>query len=742
MLRVVSENDLDRIRAWRNSPDVRRVMFSDHEITQEEHLSWWKRIKNDSTKKQLMYVWNGIDAGVVNYFDIDPDNKICHWGFYLSSEIDNQLQRMQAWQSLEKEAIEYAFRELACSRLICESFRFNQPVIEMHKRFGFEEVGVETREKGGIIEEVVITEITPDKYFSLFSAQNNYIEAKKKEYKRLSKRCLVFGSANLDFFAASLKDEASKYKVNLSITEVPYGQYKIQVNDPESVACKEPHDYVLFIERLDDLINFNEVLTEQVLANLQDRWHEYLELIRHARGNVSGNFLIANPVTINSWLSSSNPAVKENAKIKQCVEEMNSQLNKLCQSISDAYVIDLASVVDMVGRNIAHPGKYWYMARAPFSMSLNAAMSKQVLGIMMALEAKTARVIALDLDNTLWKGVIGDDGLEGIALGGDYPGNVFQAIQKILTSFRDRGIALVLCSKNTEQVAFEVFEKHPDMIIKKDDLTAWRVNWVPKPQNLKELSEELDLGLASFCFIDDNPAEREEMRMSFPEVFVPEMPVEISDWPEYIINLPELSDIGLTQEDRKRVDQYKIRSKIKQGQKQAGSREDFLKTLDMEMTMEAYSSSNQQRVLQLIKKTNQFNATTRRHSETELKKLLENGECYAIRLKDALGSNEIIGVLIFLYNNECVVIDTLLLSCRVLGRGVETAILAWLYTYVKQNGYKKIIGEIIPTERNMPVLELYANHSFAESGKNRYELNLLDGVIELPIWIRLGKNED
>ena len=286
-------------------------------------------------------------------------------------------------------------------------------------------------------------------------------------------------------------------------------------------------------------------------------------------------------------------------------------------------------------------------------------------------------------------------------------------------------------------IAFEVFEKHPDMVLDKDDLAAWRVNWLPKPDNLRDLSAELDLGLASFCFIDDNPLEREEVRASLPEVYVPEMPDEISEWPEYILNLPELAYISLTDEDRKKAEQYKVRSEIKRGERQSESREDFLKTLEMKLSVERLSERNQQRVLQLIKKTNQYNVTTRRHTEADIKSLLKQGECFAVRLKDRLGSDEIIGVLIVVYEYGNARIDTLLLSCRVLGRGVETALLAWLYSHITKKNIKIIIGEVIPTERNQPVRDIYTQHGFIDLGNYMYELRLSEKKIEMPEWIRL-----
>jgi len=735
MLKEVSIQDLDDMRRWRNSPEVRQVMFTDHQITKEEHLAWWDRVEFDITKKQLLFLWEGKGAGVVNIFDINQEKKECHWGFYLSSDIADPLQRMKIWQLLEKEAIEYVFDDLGCDRLICESFEFNQPVIEMHKRFGFIEVSKEAHDKAGKAENVIVTELTKQRYHEYYKESNSKLN--EINFSRLSIKIAFMGSSNLDFISSVFRDKATAYNIHCESTDVPFGQYMMLVNDPESSIRKQPHDYFVFIERIEDFIKTNDTLTENILDDVQKRWTEYLNFIRNSRSQLTGVYLVGNPVSMTDWISSIDPNVEENVKINVVLDNMNQQLADLCAELPDTHIIDLSRLIRKVGNERAQPGKYWYMARAPFSAHFNECLSQNLVGMILSLEGKTARVIALDLDNTLWKGVIGDDGLEGIEVGGDYPGNVYQSIQSVFKVFRDRGIALVLCSKNTEEIAFEVFDKHPAMLLKKEDLTAWRINWVPKPENIRALSEELDLGLSSFCFIDDNPLEREEVSLSLPEVFVPELPKEISDWPDYIANLPELSDIGLTDEDRKRVDQYNIRTEIKRYETQSESRENFLLTLEMKVKMEPFSFENQQRILQLIKKTNQFNATTRRYSEIELKTLIKQGECFAVRLKDRLGSDEIIGVLIIVFENSSARIDTLLLSCRVLGRGVETSVLSWLCNYLGGKNIDTIIGEIIPTEKNTPVRDIYSQHGFNSFSEKLFKLVLTDQEIKMPAWIRM-----
>ncbi len=729
MLREITTQDLDKILCWRNSPGVRQNMFTDHLITADEHLNWWHKSSNDSSRKNMMFVRNGIDEGVVNFFDINNKKKTCHWGFYLSSELKDIQSKIQTWQLLEKEVIDYAFSELHCQQLFCETFRFNKPVLDMHKRFGFVEVATELRQKGDIKEQVVITTLT----------QN------PTKFTRFKTCCLLIGSANLDFIKSSLKQCASHYSIELEQTDIPYGQYQIIVNDPNNPLYSIKHNFVIFLERIEDFLPVNEVLTVTLLNDLISRWTDYLNFIRLCRDTLSGVFLIANAANVSQWMSGNDPDNDENNKITLIIKKMQKQLSNLCLEISDAYILDLAALIQEVGRQSAHPEKYWYLARAPFSSLFNDRLSEKIIATMMAIEAQNARVIILDLDNTLWSGVIGDDGLNGIKVDGDYPGNVYQNIQKIMLAFQQRGFLLTLCSKNNEDIALDVFKNHPGMLISLDDVTTWRINWQSKSENLIALSEELGLALSSFCFIDDNPIEREEIRARLPEVFVPELPNEISEWPEFIKNLPELADISINEEDKQRTQQYKVRKEVNKKHLTEQSRTDYLKTLEMKLSFELYNETNQQRIIQLINKTNQFNATTKRYKQQELELFNRNGQCYAIRLKDRFASNEIIGVLMITSKQKKsqkeelqeLKINNFLLSCRILGRDIETAVLAWLYTYSAKNNIKKIIGEIIPTERNIPIQSVYKGLGFTQINNNFFELDMTEQKINMPPWITL-----
>jgi UDP-4-amino-4,6-dideoxy-N-acetyl-beta-L-altrosamine N-acetyltransferase len=724
MLRELTTYDIDKVLHWRNAAEVRKNMFTDHVITADEHLSWWQKLNNDPSRKSLIFVRNGVDEGVVNFFDIDNIDHSCHWGFYLSSQLKDIQTNIQAWQLLEQEAIDYAFSELNCQQLLCETFRFNQPVLDMHKRFGFIEIATELRLKGDHKEEVVITELT-----------NN-----SNSYTRFMSRCLLLGSANLDFIKSSLKQCASNYSIELQLTDIPFGQHQILINDRQSSLYSIKHDFVIFLERIEDLLTVNEVLSVTILDDLFVRWLDYLDYIKQCRNNLSGTFFIANPASVSHWISGFDPNNDENKKIISTLEKMFQKLQLLCQKISDVYILDLNGLIHEVGAKHSHPEKYWYLARAPFSSVLNDRLSEKIISMMMAIRAQNARVIVLDLDNTLWSGVLGEEGLNGVVVDGDYPGNVYQSIQKIMLSFKRRGFLLALCSKNNEKTALEMFKKHPSMILSLNDIAAWRINWQSKSDNLIELSDELGLALSSFCFIDDNPLEREEVRSKLPEIFVPELPIEVSEWPEFIKKLPELANISINVEDRQRTEQYKIRKEVNNKKITEQSRIKFLKKLEIKVSCELYNKFNQQRIIQLINKTNQFNATTRRYNQKALDLFVETGKCYGIRMDDRLGSTEIIGVLMFsILNNEKKIlkIDNFLLSCRVLGRDIEIAVFAWLCRFSIEKKINKMIAEIIPTEKNIPIQPFYKKLGFKQTHDNLFELDMAEKKIDMPYWIEL-----
>jgi FkbH-like protein len=328
----------------------------------------------------------------------------------------------------------------------------------------------------------------------------------------------------------------------------------------------------------------------------------------------------------------------------------------------------------------------------------------------------------LDLDQTLWGGVIGDDGLEGIKLGqGSGVGESFAAFQRFVRDLANRGVILAVCSKNDEKIALEPFEKHPEMVLKKTDIVYFAANWNDKASNIRLIAKQLNIGLDSLVFVDDNPYERNQVRDELPMVAVPEMPEDPALYPDCLVSAGYFEAIALTSEDLIRSEQYQKNIEREKSQASFADISEYLKSLDMELIWGPFDPLSLPRVVQLINKTNQFNLTTRRYSEEEIKRFSADPKAVTLRcrLTDRFGDNGIIGIMIALEKEaDDWVVDTWLMSCRVLGRKVEQAMLDLLVQEVSGRGGKRLMGRYIPTEKNGMVKDHYAGLGFESLGQD------------------------
>ena len=306
-------------------------------------------------------------------------------------------------------------------------------------------------------------------------------------------------------------------------------------------------------------------------------------------------------------------------------------------------------------------------------------------------------MVALDCDNTLWKGVVGEDGVSGIAIPPD-----LMALQRFMVDLAGKGFLLCLCSKNDEPDVLEVFEHRPDMLLKRDHLVSWRINWQPKSQNLRSLAQELNLGLDSFIFLDDNPVECAEVRAGCPEVLTLRLPID-GDIERFLEHVWAFDRLRVTSEDQQRTAMYKQEAERARFQKEAPTIEEFLDGLELRITIAEPSNDQVTRVAQLTQRTNQFNFTTVRRNDGEIQRLGESGlECRAVEVGDRFGDYGLVGVMIFGARGETLEIDTFLLSCRVLGRGVEHRMLSELGEIARDRGLSRVVATLIPTKKNQP----------------------------------------
>ncbi len=400
-----------------------------------------------------------------------------------------------------------------------------------------------------------------------------------------------------------------------------------------------------------------------------------------------------------------------------------------------AYFVDLQAVSGHLGRARFYDPRQYHWTRQPFSMLGAAALARHVFAGIRTLLSGPKKVLVLDLDNTLWGGVVGETGPLGIVLGGSAEGEAFRAFQLHLKGLAQRGVVLAVASKNNLDDAREPFGVHSDMVLAMDDFAAFEASWDPKALALRRIADTLRLGLDSFVFFDDNPAEREHIRQALPEVEVAEVPEDPADFVRALEQGLWFESVGLTAEDQTRTAHYSVERQRVELRNTATNLDDYLTSLEMSAQIRELDDTDMQRVIQLIGKTNQFNLTTRRHSEAQVRAILAGAGNVAltVRLKDRFSEYGLVSVVFGVAHDaelSTLVIDTWLMSCRVIGRTLETLVLRELVQRSVRMGYRRIVGEYIPTAKNALVAGLYGELGFASLGSGRYALDVPTG--ELP----------
>ncbi len=432
---------------------------------------------------------------------------------------------------------------------------------------------------------------------------------------------------------------------------------------------------------------------------------------------------------------------------RQLVDEVNRGMAQSIAGTEDL-LLDVAHIAETVGLADWHDTTLWNMAKLPFASKFLPLYGDHVCRLVAAMRGKSRKCLILDLDNTLWGGVIGDDGLEGIVIGqGDATGEAHLHVQRTALTLRDRGIVLAVSSKNTDEIAREPFRKHPEMLLKEEHIAVFQANWNDKATNIKAIAEELSLGLDAMVFLDDNPVERGLVRKMLPQVAVPELPDDPALYVRTLLAAGYFEAITFSGEDRKRAEFYQDNARRVTLQKQAGDVDAYLVSLNMQMTLQPFDDTGRARIAQLINKSNQFNLTTRRYTEADVAAAQDDPEAFTlqVRLADAFGDNGMISVLICRRDGDDWTIDTWLMSCRVLGRKVETAVLQELLAQARARGVRRLVGWYLPTEKNKLVEDHYAKLGFAlldkqGDGSTTWELHVDSApVVELPIAVqRIG----
>lgn len=561
----------------------------------------------------------------------------------------------------------------------------------------------------------------------------------------LELRTAILSSCTLQFIEPFLVVEGVRRRVRLRTYYGPFGQFEQQIADPGSGLHEFGPEALVVVMRPEDIDPdvFARHYADQPNQNSIDRvMDRIVECVTRFREGSSAPVLVANfAVPARLPLGPFDANVEES--LTGALAAANASLRKRLSTLPATAIWDYAGLVRETGSGSWSDPRLWALGRIPVASQHQPALARHLVRSIAALVRPPAKCLVLDLDNTVWGGVIGDDGMEGIQLGDDYPGNVFKAFQRAALGLTDRGILLAVVSKNDPDVAGQALRDHPEMLIRPEHLSAVRINWSPKSQNLREIAAELNIGLDALVLFDDNPAERAEVAANSPEVRVVDVPRDALGYEQALHECGFFDAPLLLSEDRQRVQMYRQERTRDEVRASAATVDEYITVLEMEAQVGRVDSANLGRVAQLIGKTNQFNLTTRRHSQAVLARMCDDPDCAVsyLRLRDKYGDQGLIAVGVIVMDQGRAVIDSFVMSCRAMGRRVEVALAAELVGIARELGCHTIVGEYIPTPRNGIVADFYADLGFARLGDESTEgalftLDLSRSTVEWPGAIR------
>jgi FkbH-like protein len=424
---------------------------------------------------------------------------------------------------------------------------------------------------------------------------------------------------------------------------------------------------------------------------------------------------------------------------------LNDRLAALAAELRDVHLVDLDTAVTRVGWSRWQDARMQALASLPYTPAAMHAITELHLRYLRAVAGVVRKVLVVDLDNTLWGGVVGEDGPEGIKLGEGYPGSAYRGLQQAILQLHRRGVVLAINSHNNPEDADEILTRHPEMVLRPEHFAARRINWDDKAGNMLELAEELGLGVESFVFLEDSDAQCERIRQALPEVLVVQQSGDVAARVGQLTSLGVFDSLGYSEEDRARGAFYRTESQRAQLKRSAPSLEGYLSSLEMKLRIEPITSANLGRVADLTQRTNQFNFTTPRHTKDSLTAwLAEPGrEGHAFRLADRFGDYGLIAVTLLDRQADVATVEAFLMSCRVLKRSVEETILGYLLGRARAMGAARVRGLYRPTRKNGQVAGFYAAHGFRETGRESDGTVVLerdaDDAVALPDFIQVGE---
>lgn len=555
----------------------------------------------------------------------------------------------------------------------------------------------------------------------------NYLKKNlKKDFSLFStkKSLSILGDSPTQFLKQAIKAYGYEREVDFDIYEADIDQINFQISDSNSNLYQAKSDFVILFESVFILKDkFYKSKNKSEFAQLYNEKinHYYTTIIQHQ----SSKIFVFNFPEINDAVFG-NYANKIDESFIFQLRKINYLLMELALKNSNLFVIDITIQYATEGKENATARNFYINNGLVFSLDFTCQIAKQITDQILAISGKFNKCLILDLDNTTWGGIIGDDGIENIQIGELGIGKAFSELQKWAKQLKERGIILCVCSKNTEHIAKEPFLHHPDMELRLEDIAVFVANWENKVDNIKFIQSVLNIGFDSMVFLDDNPFERNMVIEAISEITVPELPEDPTMYLPYLETLNLFETASYSQLDSERTGQYQLEAKRSSFQKSFTNEDEYLESLNMTSLVEPFNKFNIPRVAQLTQRSNQFNLRTIRYTEEDAKYINESSEfkTFTFTLDDKFGANGLICIIILKQLNEKeIFIENWLMSCRVLKRGMENFSLNCIVDSLKNTNFEILIGEYTPSPKNKLVIDHYKNLGFEfENGKWKLDL--------------------
>ena len=557
-----------------------------------------------------------------------------------------------------------------------------------------------------------------------------------QELKKLAKhtpadlpmiKIALIGDTATQFLATAIRGTGVERGYQIDLFEAEYNQVERQFLDPSSELYQSDADYIVLFQSTHKLGEKHSLLSADQQETLAEERLAFIASICENPALADKKIICLDYPEIEDTVFGSY-ATKVSSSLTYQVRKLNMGLMDLSQQYANLFICDIAGLQNKLGRDIMFAPNVYVSTEMVLSIDALPYVAGRVMDIVCAIKGQFKKCLILDLDNTVWGGVIGDDGIEGIQLGhGLGIGKAFTEFQMWVKKLKQRGIIICVASKNNEETAKEPFEKHPDMVLKLEDIAVFQANWETKVDNIRTIQRILNIGFDSMVFLDDNPFERNIVRENIPGITVPELPEDPGEYLEYLYSLNLFETASYSQADKDRTKQYQVEAKRVSLQKTFSNEADFLKSLDMVSVVSGFNAFNTPRVAQLSQRSNQFNLRTVRYTEADIEAYGKDPDVIdlSFTLEDKFGDNGLIAVIIMKPQDaETLFVDTWFMSCRVLKRGMENFTLNTMVEAARQKGYKRIIGEYLPTPKNKMVEGHYPSLGFEQLEGTQYVLDV------------------